>query len=267
MLRLIRLEYLKLRANRAMWILLGLYLLCLVLIAFSGGAILQFLENKGVQYKSLSPTMLPIYDFEDIWQNLAWLGYFFKIFPAFLLVISINNEFQFKTNRQNIIDGLSRTEFFLSKLSFAAFLACVSGILLFILGVILGFSNASAKTLEAFMANIEFIPGHIFQLFLYFIFAIFLALLIRKSSITIVLLLLYTIFLEPIAARIIGHWHPLIASWFPLETFSNIVHFPFSRYVFLQTPDYIAITDVLMASVWGVVFLIGIFYQLKKRDF
>ncbi len=267
MIRLIRLEFLKLRANRAMWILLGLYLLSLVLIAFSGDAILRYLEYEGVMYKSLSPTMLPIYDFEDIWQNLAWLGYFFKIFPAFLLIISISNEFQFKTNRQNIIDGLSRTEFFLSKLSFAAFLTFLSGLLLFILGAVLGFSHANVQTFEAFVTNLFFIPGHIFQLFLYFIFAIFLSLVIRKSAITIVLVLLYTVFLEPIASQIIGHWYPLIASWFPLQAFANVIRFPFSKYVFLHSPDSIALSDVLIASTWGAVFLFGIFYQLKNRDF
>lgn len=267
MIRLIRLEFLKLKANRAMWILLGLYLLCLVLVAFSGGVILKFIENTGFQYKSLSPTMLPIYDFEDIWQNLAWLGYFFKIFPAFLLIISITNEFQFKTHRQNIIDGLSRTEFFLSKLSFAAFLACLSGALIFILGIILGLANATLRSFDAFTVHLYFIPAHIFQLFLYFILAIFLALLIRKSAITIVLLLLYTVFLEPIATAITGHWYPLVASWFPLKSFANVVHFPFSRYVFLRTPDFIALSDIATASIWGAIFVFGIFYQLKKRDF
>lgn len=267
MIRLIRLEFLKLKANRALWILLGLYMLCLVLIAFSGGTILKYIESIGFKYKSFSPTMLPIYDFEDIWQNLAWLGYFFKIFPAFLLIISITNEFQFKTHRQNIIDGLSRNEFFLSKLSFAAFLACLSGVLLFVLGIILGISNANLRSIDAFMGHLYFIPAHIFQLFLYFIFAIFLALLIRKSAITIVLVLLYTIFLEPIASTIIGHWYPIFASWLPLESFANVVRFPFSRYLFFKAPDFISISDLLIASTWGGIFLFGIFYQLKKRDF
>src|SRR5690554_1564066 len=130
MLRLVKLEFLKLKTNRAFWILLGIYFLALIVFAFSGGIILKYLENDGVNYQGLSPVMLPIYDFEDIWQNLAWLGYLFKIFPALLIIISITNEFQFKTHRQNIIDGLSRMEFFLSKLSFAIFLALLSAVVI-----------------------------------------------------------------------------------------------------------------------------------------
>lgn len=267
MLRLIRLEFLKLKANRALWILLGLYMLCLTGVAFVGGSVLQYLENSGVEYRGFSPTMIPIYDFEDIWQNLAWLAYFFKIFPAFLIIISITNEFQFKTHRQNIIDGLSRTEFFLSKLTFAAFLAVLSGGLILLLGSLLGFINASLVSFSAFFYSIGFIPAHILQLFLYFLAAIFLAILIRKSAITIVLLLIYTLFIEPLAAGILGYWYPTAASLLPLEAFGNMVRFPFAKYIFLEAPDYIATADLTIALCWGAILVYGIFYQLKKRDF
>lgn len=267
MLRLIKLEFLKLKTNRAFWVLLGIYFIALLLIAFSGGAILQYLENKGVTYRGLSPVMLPIYDFEDIWQNLSWLGYFFKIFPALLIIISVTNEFQFKTHRQNIIDGLSRTEFFLSKLSFAVFLALLSAFVILCIGLILGFLNSSVTSLDAILYNAIFIPAHAYQLFLYFLFTMFLALIIRKSAYTIMVLLIYTLMIEPIAGAILGHYYPLIASLLPLQALSSLVVFPFTRYILLQTPDYIGLTEFLKATGWGVIFLFGIFWQLKRRDF
>ncbi|NEN25757.1 ABC transporter permease subunit [Cryomorpha ignava] len=267
MLRLVKLEFLKLKTNRAFWILLGIYFVALLLIAFSGGAILQYLENQGVTYRGLSPVILPIYDFEDIWQNLAWLGYFFKIFPALLIIISVTNEFQFKTHRQNIIDGLSRTEFFLSKLSFAIFLALLSALVILIIGLILGFLNASDTSVDAILYNAVFIPAHAYQLLLYFLFTMFLALIIRKSAFTIMVLLIYTLMIEPIAAGILGHFYPLIGSLLPLQAFSSIVAFPFTRYILLETPDYIGLVEFLKATGWGFVFLFGIFWQLKRRDF
>lgn len=267
MLRLIKLEFLKLKTNRAFWILLGLYFLSLLAVVFSGKYILQYLEYEGVTYRGLSATMLPIYDFEDIWQNLAWIGYFFKIFPALLIIISITNEFQFKTHRQNIIDGLSRTEFFLSKLFFSIFLALLSAAANLLIGLILGFLYASEVSIEAIFYNFVFIPAYAYQLLLYFMFAMFLALIIRKSAIAIMVLLIYTVMLEPIAVGIIGHFYPLIGSLFPLEVISSLVSFPFSRYIFMETPDYIGLIPFLKASAWGGIFLFGIFYQLKKRDF
>lgn len=267
MVRLAKLEFLKLKTNRAFWILLGIYFVALLLIAFSGGGILQYLENKGVTYRGLSPVLLPIYDFEDIWQNLAWLGYFFKIFPALLIVISVCNEFQFKTHRQNIIDGLSRTEFLISKLSFALFIALLSAFAIFLIGLLLGFLYAADTSIGVIFYNAIFIPAHAYQLFLYFMFAIFLGLIIRKSAFTIMVLLIYTLMIEPIAAGITGHFYPVVAGLFPLNAISSLIAFPFSRYMFFQTPDYIGVPEFLTATAWGVIILFGIYYQLTKRDF
>ena len=267
MLRLAKLEFLKLKTNKAFWILLGIYFVALLLIAFSGGGILQYLENNGFKYRNLSPVLLPIYDFEDIWQNLAWLGYFFKIFPALLIVISVCNEFQFKTHRQNIIDGLSRTEFLISKLSFALFIALLSSLAIFLIGLLLGFLYAADTSMDAILSNLIFVPAHAYQLFLYFMFAIFLALIIRKTAFTIMVLLIYTLMIEPIAAGIIGYYYPIAAPLLPLNAIYSVIAFPFSRYVFMQTPDYIGMPQFISATAWGVIFLFGIYYQLKKRDF
>lgn len=267
MLRLIRIEFLKLKHNRALWILLALYMVCLIAISFSGGVILKAMAGMGISYQGIDPTVIPIYDFEDIWQNLAYLGYFFKIFPAFLLIISITNEFSYKTHRQNIIDGLSRREFFLSKLSFASFLALLSAGLLLLLGLILGFSNSAVTSWEAITRNIFFIPVHAFQVLLFFLFAMFLALLIRKSGITVVLLLMYAWFLEPIAAGITEYYYPFLGSLFPLEAIGNLIHFPFSKYVLMYTQDFVSMADFSKAMGWCGILILGIYYQLVKRDF
>lgn len=265
--RLVQLEFLKLKSNKALWWLLGLYLLAMIFISLSGGIILQYLANAGVRYRGFDPTLLPIYDFDDIWQNLAYLGYFFKIFPAFLIIISICNEFTFKTHRQNIIDGLSRWEFFSSKLAFAAFLSLLSGILVFVLGLILGFKNSDIKSMEVILAHIAFVPAHIIQLFIYFLAAMFLALLIRKSGITIILLLMYTLIIEPIAVALLNYYFEPVGSYLPLDSISSLVHIPFGRYILLETQTHIAAPDVLRAAVWCGILIYGIYYQLNKRDF
>jgi len=267
MIRLIRIEFLKLKKSRSMWVLLGLYLLCLVLIAFSGKIILGYLADAGVQYNGLDPTILPIYDFADIWQNLSWLGGFFKIFPAFLIVISMCNEFQFKTHRQNIMDGMSRLEFFLSKLSFAGFLAILSAGVILILGMILGFVYSPVTDMASIFANIYFLLGHFYELLLYFLFSMLVALVIRKTGIAIVVLLMYSWFIEPIGSAILSNWYPEIASALPLESISALVRFPFSKYILLYTQDFIAWLDIAKATVWAAIFSGFIYYQLVKRDF
>ncbi len=237
MFRLIRIEYLKLRHHRATWILLGLYLITIAAAAFGGGLLLKYLAEKGVSYRGIDPTILPIYDFADIWQNLAYMAYYFKIFPAFLLMISVSNEFTYKTHRQNIIDGMSRGEFFFSKMSFAAFLAVASGLILLLIGLVLGGLYSPVRDLNSVM-------GH-----------------------TIVALLMYSVVVEPIINLILRFKADITTAIMPLDAISRMVPFPFGKYVLQESQDYITAADVLPGLAWGVVLLLLIFRLLKTRDF
>ena len=75
---------------------------------------------------------IPLYHFPDIWQNLAWTSGLLKMGVAIMVVVSITNEYTYRTIRQNIIDGMSREEFLLSKvytnllLSFGQYGICIS---------------------------------------------------------------------------------------------------------------------------------------------
>lgn len=270
MIRLIRLEYLKLKPLKAVWVLTGLYLLALLAISFSAKLFLDFLTSKGLEFQGLTPNIIPIYDFSDVWQNLAYLASYFRVFPALILIISVSNEFTYRTHRQNIIDGLSRTEFFLSKLSFAAFLAILSATVLLVIGLAMGFAYSPVTDTATIMENIVFIPVHALQFFIYFLFAIWLVLLIRRSGITIVLLLLYTVVLEPIAASIfysgfvnLGH----IADLFPMQAISALVPMPFGKYALQYSQDFVAAGELMIALGWMGIFTGAIFWILRKRDF
>lgn len=267
MARLIRIEYLKLRHHRATWILLGLYFFAIAAIAFGGGLFLRYLAMQGVAYRGLDPTILPIYDFHDIWQNIAYLASYFKVFPAFLLIISVSNEYTYKTHRQNIIDGMSRRDFFLSKLSFAAFLAAASGLFVLLVGAVLGAIYSPVHGFADIVAHLYFVPVHALQLFLYFLFAILLVLLIRRSGITIVILLMYSVVIEPLLGLFLKFKLELPSSLLPLEAFSQLTPMPFAKYALQESPAYIAPSAGLPAMAWGLVLLFLIFRVLKTRDF
>ena len=267
MRRLINIEYLKLRHHRATWILLGLYFVTIAAAAFGGGLLMRYLADQGVSYQGLDPTILPIYDFADIWQNLAYMASFFKIFPAFLLMISISNEFTYKTHRQNIIDGMSRRDFFLSKMSFAAFLAIASGLFLLLIGLTLGGLYSPVRDFGSVTGHLFFIPVHILQLFIYFLFAIFIVLLIRRSGISIVALLMYGVVVEPILYLIIKYKAHVSTAVLPLDALSRMVPMPFGKYVLQESQDYITPVDFLPGLAWGLILVFFIFRILKSRDF
>lgn len=268
MRRLLKLEYLKLRHSRSFWVLLAIYVWCLIVVSFSGRAFLQYLANQGVKYNSLDPTMLPIYDFADIWQNLGYMASFFILFPAFLLLISIANEMSYKTHRQNIIDGLSRGEYALSKFLFAALIAVGSGILLLILGLVQGFLWSPVTDLATIVSGIFFIPAHIFQMLLYMLIAAVIGLWIKRSGPAILILLFYSFIFEPILVLIVENKiSPEVARLLPLNAIDGLMPMPFSKYIFLKTTTFIPPLNLLIAAGWAVLLFLLLRRALLRRDF
>ncbi|HDO27491.1 MAG TPA: hypothetical protein ENH02_05180, partial [Bacteroidetes bacterium] len=68
MIRALKLEWLKVRNYRVFWILTGMYLLALLVITSGGVFFLEWLKSEGADFRGIDPTIVPIYDFPDIWQ-------------------------------------------------------------------------------------------------------------------------------------------------------------------------------------------------------
>ena len=132
MKRLLLTEWIKVKHYRPFWILTGLYFLSLLLIFAGGWLFLVWLESQGADFKNIKPTMLPIYDFYDIWHNFTYMASIVKVIPAFIFLIMVTNEYSFKTLRQNIIDGMTRKEFLYSKILLAITYSLASVLYIFL---------------------------------------------------------------------------------------------------------------------------------------
>ncbi|MFW5761083.1 MAG: ABC transporter permease, partial [Cyclobacteriaceae bacterium] len=237
MLRLLYIEWLKYRHFKLFWIIYLLYLLILVSFASSGMFILEYFEKQDVNFGKLSPVMIPIYDFPDIWQNLTYFAGFFQFIMAFIVIIFITNEYRYRTLRQNVIDGLSRKQLLLAKLSFIILLCLINTAVLAINGLILGLRYSSVTDFEFIVDNSEFLLAYGLALYVYALFAFFVGMLFKRSGISIILFAMYSLFAEPFAAIILQN-HPRIpkfynqlANFFPMEAINNLIHNPLPRYI------------------------------------
>ena len=272
MIRAFTLEWLKLRHYRIFWILFGIYLLAQLVITNGGVFLLEWLKDQGADFDGLDPTMIPIYDFPDIWQNTSWLGSFIKVLISFIVIISVNNDLTYNTMRQNIIDGISKKEFILSKFSLILFLAAACSLLLFISGLVTGLIYSNVTDISYILRDLEFIFAYFYQLIIFSMFAFLLALLIKKAGFVIVFLLFYSSFLEPIATAILEYadfakdhtaW---MVKFFPIYSINNLIHVPFPKYIFREIQDYILWYEWIIATGWLLIFTYWIVYLLNKRD-
>lgn len=272
MIRLLELEWLKLKHYRVFWILTVMYFAGLMLLLSSGMFLMEFLKNKGAQFRGIDPTILPLYDFPDVWQNMTYIATFFKIIPAFIVIISVTNEISYRTMRQNVIEGLSKWEFLQSKLMLIAAFSVAATLFIFLEGFTTGMFYSTVKSPEYIFSELEFLAAYCLEVFTYLCFAMLIGLLLKKAGFAIVLIFMYTLMFEPFLTLNFQHnvwikdYTDWLAPYFPVRALNNLIHVPFQRYVFMEIQDYVAWKDLLIVLGWLAFFLFSIFRLLDRRD-
>lgn len=266
MIRLLQIEWIKIRNYKPFWILSILYFFGLLLIFLGGQFFLMWMESQGAEFEGIKPSMLPIYDFADIWHNFTYMASLLKVIPAFIFLIMITNEYSYKTLRQNIIDGMTRGEFLYSKLLLAFIYSLVSVVFIFITGLVIGLFSSPVKDISSIFAHADFLLAHGLEMFAFFSFTLLLSIFIRRTGFALVLLLIYSIMLEPLFALYIGYKFEGPELFFPIKSINLLIENPFTKYLLMETTEHVKWTSALIALAWTVVFNYGSYMILRKRD-
>ena len=273
MIRLLQIELQKLLLNRTSKILIFIsFILPLCVIVLSAIKINFF------GFFTLELGELGIFNFPIVWHINTYFSALFKFFFAIVVVSMIGNEYSNKTLKQNLIDGMSKKEFILSKFYTIVFFSLISSLIIFIISLILGFVYSSYNEWSIIMRGIEFIPAFFLKLVGFFTFCLFLSVLAKRSAFALAFLFIDFI-LEWILFGIIG-WKSnvdmaeKVQSFLPLTSMSNLIKQPFQRIAMSKFPeknsldyDYAVHFDAtLIVILWTAIFIYSAYYLLKKRD-
>lgn len=273
MIRLLQIELQKLLLNRTSKILIFIsFILPLCVIVLSAIKINFF------GFFTLELGELGIFNFPIVWHINTYFSALFKFFFAIVVVSMIGNEYSNKTLKQNLIDGMSKKEFILSKFYTILFFSLISSLIIFIISLILGFVYSSYNEWSIIMRGIEFIPAYFFKLVGFFAFCLFLSVLAKRSAFALAFLFIDFI-LEWILFGIIA-WKSnvdmaeKVQSFLPLTSMSNLIKQPFQRIAMSKFPeknsldyDYAVHFDTtLIVILWTAIFIYSAYYLLKKRD-
>ncbi len=186
MVQLLSIEWLKIKPYRTFWILVGLF------------AILFPLWNFGVSNGILKMGPIDVFgssfSFGDVWNNVTAHASNFIIFPAILITILVTNEYNYKTQRQNMIDGWSRLQVYHAKWMVLAALAIAITVFVFITGLVLALTKGADWS--GFGNNIIRIVWMLLLSFNYLSFGMLLGHLVKRSGLAISLLVIYSLMLE-----------------------------------------------------------------------
>ena len=282
MKRLLSIEFQKIWKNKASRILLLTYFVLLSFIAliasikFSIGTFEIRIADQG------------IFNFPYIWHFNTYVAAFFKIFLAIVIVSMMANEYTYGTLKQNLIDGLSKKEFILSKFLVVASFTVASTVFVFIMSLILGFSFSSYNELSIVFTDLEYLLAFFIKLFAFFSFCLFLGILVKRSAFALGFLFVWfvaeNIIYWIVKFVILGgddkhkNFGDTIIQYFPIEAMSNLVKEPITRLSAIKTienavggaqaaKDYsIHFSQISIVLVWTFIFILTSYYILKKRD-
>ena len=134
-----------------------------------------------------------IFNFPYIWHFNTYIASILKFFLAIVIVSMMANEYSYGTLKQNLIDGLSKKEFVLSKFLTVLVFAASSTIFIFIMSLILGLSFSSYTEIGIIFSDLEYILAYFVKLIGFFSFCLFLGILVKRSAFALGFLLLWGI--------------------------------------------------------------------------
>lgn len=268
MIRLLKIDFKKNKSYRTFWILAILYFFVLGIVTASAMEFLKWLKVQGVDFEEFDPTRIPIYYFPDIWQNITFVGTYFKFILAILVIISITNEFSYRTIKQNIIDGMSRMDFLKSKVCMIATLSIASTVFITLIILITGliYSDPETKTLKYILPGFQFSLAFFLNLFTYLMFALLIGMLVRRSGLSIGLLFIYSVIIENILVLNLPEQLGFLSDYFPMGALDNLITFPFKRYVFMEIRDYVSIGSLITILAYISLYFYLNYALLRKKD-
>jgi ABC-2 type transport system permease protein len=264
MLHLLKIEWLKLKHYRTFWILAVLYVISnygLSYIAFT----IQNEVARDISKNSLGRAVIGSspFAFPDVWQTVTYMCSFLLFIPALLVIISVTNEFSYKTHRQNIVDGWSRRQFISVKLVLLLIVSVLSTIIAFITSLIFGWQAGSNISFD----KIEFIGYFFIQALSYCSVALIFALLLKRSGLAIGVYFLYIVVLENLLGGLLSRNWENSGHYLPLNSTDSLIPFPFLRKVtdnFMYKPDYNILLP--LAAAYLIIYIVFSVRRFETDD-
>jgi len=277
MKRLLSIEFQKIWLNKASRVLSLTYFILLSFIALIVSIKFDFGPFK------FNLAEMGIFNFPYIWHLNTYIAIWFKLFLAVIIVSMTANEYTYGTLKQNLIDGMSKKEFILSKFITVVVFALASTVFIFIMTLLLGYSFSSYTEIGIVFSDLQYIGGYFVNLLGFFSFCLFAGILIKRSAFALGFLFIWFL-VEGLIGLLLkwlvfNTWESVfkVVAFLPLQAISNLIVEPVSRLSMIKaigtqtgmeyTKDYdVHFSGILIVLVWTAFFVFMSYRLLKKRD-
>lgn len=266
MKRLGLITFRKLFKSRVFWIMLSLYVLSLSGMLFG---VESFVNKIAGDASRNSPIPIPdfsLYQFPYVWHNLSYLAGFLKVFPALILIVFVAAEYSYRTNRLQIMMGLSRGEYFVTQGLIILALVLFSVLILAMWVLIQGFLHSTDLSLISIADKSYFIAAYALEITAFLSFALLIVTMLRRSGLSIVTFLVAYYVIEPIIRFYVPE---VVASNLPFKRIGSMIDVPNSSLMQLfglNFKTYIEYHDLIVVLLYTLLFLGISYWIIRKRN-
>jgi ABC-type transport system involved in multi-copper enzyme maturation permease subunit len=270
MTSLVRTEWLKMKKYNAFWWIMGI-----TALSYPGVNYIFYKAYDSItQRHDAAGQLAKVYignpfTFPEVWHTVGYFSSLFVFIPAVVVIMFISNEYTFKTHRQNIIDGWSRSQFVTSKLIDVLIISLIISILYAAVSFVMGVTNQE-RLIQDTWSQAKYIGLFTLQTFAQLSIAFLIGFLIRKAFMALGVFLFYYMILEPILVQVFRIYVNDSGRYLPLEISDRLVPVPaffgkidIEKYnkSIAAIPQHVILTLLLTAVIWAICYRIN-----NRRD-
>jgi ABC-2 type transport system permease protein len=227
MLRNLQIEWMKIKNYRVFQVFSILYLIGILIIIYIFYKIYIQLMGRVMSLGNPNPRdgqdLFSLFSSDSIWTTVCFSTSFLLYLPGMVVINLFVNEVNFKTHRQNIIDGWKRETFIYTKIGL---ILCMS--------LVVTVMNVVATLIMCQVTNCDFslssgldtLGLSFLQTFIYLMFALMLATVFRRSGVAIIVFFLYGLILEFFLMWVFWKFLPGGQHFLPLQVADSLIQFP-----------------------------------------
>jgi len=208
-----------------------------------------------------------------------------KFFLLLVIVSMTSNEYSYQTLKQNLIDGLSKKEFILSKFYTVIAFALISTLFVFVVSLTLGILYSDYNEFSIIISDLEYLFAFFIKLVGFFSMGLFFGILVKRSAFAVGAIFVWIILENIFKGYLFWSFKDaesssksvdFIMQFLPGEAISNLIKEPFSRLGAVKTfantmgktfdKAEIEMSAIFIVSVWTLIFIYLSYALLKKRD-
>ena len=270
MKKLLRIEMIKVLPYGVFQVLGILYLISFILsiIILPQIKLETSINESGTDLLDL-PSM---FSFPVIWDTYAYLAAKSNIYLAILVIFLAGNEFSYLTFRQQVITGLSRSDLLNGKVLTIFSITLANMVVIFLAGILYGVIFTSGYSGLDVVSHLPSLGIYFLQAVSYMLMALMLAVWLRNKTLAIVVLLVWSVILEPLIRLVLRKYIWVkIGLFFPVRVISRLSPFPENNLMDMIKQNANALTADFTQSLplWANLLLAGgyglLFYFIARK--